>query len=235
MKKQELIEANGFKAQISRTARAKTASITVEKGLVTITVPKLLATERIEQILKDKRQWVMDKIALHDELTTSGDKEFISGEAMPYLGRHYRLKVHAGNFEPVKLVQGRLVVTVPMGSARPNLVREALVGWYKRHALLKLKEKVRRYAKVMNVSPKSVNIKTFKSRWGSCNPKGDLDFNWIIMMAPNRVVDYVVIHELSHLKQLDHSPLFWREVERVMPDYMEYKLWLKENAARLVI
>jgi hypothetical protein len=63
--------------------------------------------------------------------------------------------------------------------------------------------------------------------------KGDLDFNWIIVMAPNRIVDYVVIHELCHLKQLDHSPLFWKEVERVMPDYAECKEWLKNNAPKL--
>lgn len=235
MKTAELIQAKGYQARVIRTARAKTASIKVEEGMVSVVVPKALPIERIERILREKHQWIIDKIALHKVLTTSSEKQFVSGEAMSYLGRNYRLKVHAGSFEPVKLVQGRLVVTVPEGSARSNLVREALIGWYKRSALLKLKEKVRRYAKVMGVAPKSVNIKTFKSRWGSCNPKGDLDFNWIIVMAPNRIVDYVVVHELCHLKQLDHSPLFWKEVERIMPDYVECKEWLRENSQLLVV
>lgn len=233
MKHAEFIQAKGYQARVTRTSRAKTASIKVEEGMVSVVVPKALPIERIERILQEKHQWIIDKIALHKVLITSSEKQFVSGETMPYLGRNYRLKVHAGSFEPVKLVQGRLVVIVPEGSVRSNLVREALIGWYKHSALLKLREKVRRYAKVMGVTPKSVNIKTFKSRWGSCNPKGDLDFNWIIVMAPNRIVDYVVVHELCHLKQLDHSPLFWKEVERVMPDYAECKEWLKNNAPKL--
>ncbi|WP_233220376.1 M48 family metallopeptidase [Photobacterium sp. GB-50] len=113
--------------------------------------------------------------------------------------------------------------------------RKGLITWYKRQAEKKIREKVERYAHIVGVETGVIRIKSFKSRWGSCTPYGDLEFNWVIMMAPNRVVDYVVIHELCHLIQMDHSPQFWREVERVMPDYFEHKEWLKDNGHKLVI
>lgn len=231
----EQVEIKGLSVDVVRTSRAKTASIKVDDGLVSVVVPKALEIERIEQLVADKYLWIIQKIALHDASKPASDREFISGEAYAYLGRNYRLKVITGAYSPVKLIQGRLVATLPDGAKRSNLVRDAVIRWYKLNALRKIKEKVRRYSKVMGLEPKSIGIKTFKSRWGSCSPKGELDFNWIIVMAPNRVVDYVVIHELCHLKQLDHSPKFWKEVERVMPDYAEHKEWLKLNSGKLVV
>ncbi|MCL1047515.1 M48 family metallopeptidase [Shewanella electrodiphila] len=233
--KPEPIEVNGLQVEVIRTSRIKTASIKIEDGLVSIVVPKALDIERVHQLVAERRQWIIQKIALHDSSLPASTREFVSGEAYAYLGRNYRLKVVCGDYVPVKLYQGRLVATLPDGAKRSNLVRDAVIRWYKLNALRKIKEKVRRYSKVMGLEPKSVDIKTFKSRWGSCSPKGELDFNWIIVMAPNRVVDYVVIHELCHLKLLDHSPKFWKEVERVMPDYAEHKEWLKVNSGRLVV
>ncbi|MCL1056830.1 M48 family metallopeptidase [Shewanella gelidimarina] len=231
----EQVEVKGLCVDIVRTSRTKTASIKIDDGLVSVVVPKTLAIERVKQLVEDKYQWIVQKIALHDASKPASDREFISGEAYAYLGRNYRLKVVTGEYVPVKLTQGRLVATLPDGAKRSNLVRDAIIRWYKLNALRKIKEKVRRYSSAMGIEAKSVSIKTFKSRWGSCSPKGELDFNWLIVMAPNRVVDYVVIHELCHLKQLDHSPKFWKEVERVMPDYAEHKEWLKLNSGRLVI
>ena len=233
--KPEQIQVKGLYVGVVRTSRAKTASIKVDDGLVSVVVPKALAIERIQQLVEDKYQWIVQKVALHEESKPASDREFVSGEAYAYLGRNYRLKVVTGAYIPVKLIQGRLVATLPDGAKRSNLVRDAVIRWYKLNALRKIKEKVRRYSKTMGLEPKSVSIKTLKSRWGSCSPIGELDFNWIIVMAPNRVVDYVVVHELCHLKQLDHSPKFWKEVERVMPDYAEHKDWLKVNARRLIV
>ena len=134
-----------------------------------------------------------------------------------------------GPFAPVKLVQGRLVVSLPQGAEQPHMIRNALVRWYKRQAETKLKDKVARWAPQVGVTVPNVSIKTFKSRWGSCTAKGELQFNWQIMMAPNRMVDYVVVHELCHLLRHDHSPQFWGEVGRVLPDYEECREWLRQH------
>lgn len=231
----EYRDGNGFIAEIVRTSRRKTADIRVEEGVVSVVVPISTSVEKIDKLLIGKRKWIREKIALQREVAPTSSKAFVSGEAFPYLGRNYRLKVVSGSFAPVKLLQGRLVVQIPDSSKEPHMIRNALVRWYKRQAEQKLKEKVARYAPMVGVKPTGVNIKSFKSRWGSCTTDGKLEFNWLIMQAPNRIVDYVVIHELCHLIHHDHSPLFWREVARVMPDYQQYKEWLRENAESLQV
>lgn len=229
----EYRDGNGFIAEVIRTDRRKTADIRVEDGVVSVVVPTNLALTKVDELLKQRRQWIKGKISLHREAQPVSEKQFVSGEAFSYLGRNYRLKVEKGVFQPVRLIHGRLVVMVPEGVDQSHMIRNALVRWYKRQAEKKLKEKVDRYAPLVGVEPASVGIRSFKSRWGSCTAKGRIEFNWQIMMAPNRMVDYVVIHELCHLKQHDHSPEFWKEVERVMPDYQPCKEWLKRYGLSL--
>ncbi len=231
----EYRDSNGFIAEIIRTTRRKTADVRVEEGAVTVVVPQNTLPEKIDQILADKRQWIREKILLHREAASKSAKDYVSGEAFSYLGRNYRLKVERGLFAPVKLVHGRLVVTTPYGSEQPHMIRNALVRWYKHQADKKLRVKVDRYAPIVGADPTGVGIKSFKSRWGSCTAKGRVELNWKIIMAPTRMVDYVVVHELCHLKQHDHSPAYWREVGRIIPDYKECRKWLRENARSLEI
>ena len=235
LKAPEYRDGNGFIAEVIRTSRRKTADIRVEEGAVSVIVPVSTSIEKIDQLLLSKRLWIKEKMALQRDMAPASSKQFVSGEAFPYLGRNYRLKVEHGPFAPVKLLQGRLVVQMPESGQQPYMIRNAIVRWYKRQAEQKIREKVKRYAPIVGVEPESVNIKTFKSRWGSCTAKGELEFNWRIMLAPNRMVDYVVIHELCHLIHHDHSPEFWREVMRVMPDYLVCREWLRENSEGLVV
>jgi len=230
----EYIEEVGFIAEVIRTRRVKSVDVRVVEGAVSIVVPKDLDCERIKRILAERRLWVTNKLALHRDALPVSVKNYVSGESFSYLGRNYRLKVNAGHFEPVKLIHGRLVVTVPSSGEQQRLVRNALIRWYKHHAEQKLQLKVERYATIIGVEPSSIGVKSFKSRWGSCSAQGKIDLNWRVIMAPNRIVDYVVVHELTHLKHHDHSPQFWKQVERVLPDYLVSKAWLKDNAMRLV-
>jgi len=232
-KEAEYIDSNGFIAEIKRTNRTKSATITVEEGKVCVVVPCQLENERITKLLKDKNRWIKEKIALHREAQPTSTKQFVSGESFSYLGRNYRLKVLQGNYQPIKLSHGRFAITLRSGTDNPDLIQDSLFSWYKQHADTKLTEKAKRYAKMIGVTFNSVGLKTYRSRWGSCSVEGDITFNWKIIMAPNRIVDYVVAHELCHLVHHDHSPKFWREVERIMPNYAECKDWLKKNGANL--
>jgi predicted metal-dependent hydrolase len=235
VKPTEYIQGDGFVAQVSRTDRSKSATIKVEEGVVIVVVPRALTQERIKKLLDDKKLWVKQKIALHPQLPVTLEKQYVSGEAFSYLGRNYRLKITDGELTPIKLVQGRLTVSVPNDSSQHKLVKYALTNWFRRRAELKLREKIIRYSPIVGVETNGYKVKSFQSRWGSCTPRGRVDFNWRIIMAPNRVVDYVVVHELCHLKQHDHSPQFWKLVESIMPDYLESKEWLRLNGASLMV
>ena len=235
MAEAEYLEHAGFVVEVIRTRRRKTASIRVNEGAVSVVVPQSLPQERILQLMTNKKKWIREKLYLHSLSQPVISKEFVSGEAVPYLGRNYRLKVVAGSYQPAKLLHGQLVVTIPEAIQTPNSIRNAIVRWYRLHALTRLKEKTDRYAAVIGKAPTKVDIKTYKSRWGSCHADGRVLYNWKIIMAPNRIVDYVVVHELCHLIHHDHSPKFWKEVERIMPDYAECKEWLKVNGVGLEV
>jgi predicted metal-dependent hydrolase len=226
--------SKGITAQIIRTNRRKTAQVRVDEGKVSILVPQNLSESRIDEILSKKTPWIRGKMSLHGQALPVQTKEYVSGESFSYLGRNYRLRVLKGSQPSVKLLNGRLQVTLPT-SKSPKNVREALTDWYRAHAQAKIREKAARYAAVIGVKPNSVGIKTFKSRWGSCHLSGDILYNWKIVTAPNRIVDYVVVHELCHLKQHDHSDKFWKLVGQVIPDYAECKEWLRVNGRGLEI
>ena len=137
------------------------------------------------------------------------------------------MKVETAKEQSVKLVNGRLSVLIK--NKQSDDIRDALISWYKDHAYKKLQAKVKRYSKLMNVTPASMKIRDYKARWGSCSNKGLVQFNWKIIIAPNNAVDYVVVHELCHLIEHNHSANFWKLVKAVMPDYEVQREWLREN------
>jgi len=231
----EIIHGDGFDAKVIRTDRRKSASVKVVEGNVSISVPRLTSQDSVTKLLQKKTRWIKEKLAAQKAHPPPKKKEYVSGECFNYLGRNYRLKVISGQKTSVKLISGRLVVQVPEEKKTPHGVKNALIAWYREHALIKLQEKGSRYAEIVGVEPKSVSVKTFKSRWGSCSTKGDVVFNWKIIMAPSSIVDYVVVHELCHLIRHDHSPAYWKQVERVLPDYESSKDWLKLNGRLLEV
>lgn len=232
----EVVQGKGFQAEVIRTRRRKTAAIKVEEGRVSVVVPKFATTPQVEELVTKKTRWIREKLLLQRIHQAPKPKEYVSGECFTYLGRNYRLRVESGSSGSASLKNGRLVVHVPPSvQKRDHYIRNALTQWYRTHADQKLREKVDRYAKIVGVHPTSVEIKTFKSQWGSCSVQGHVLFNWKIIIAPNWIVDYVVVHELCHLIEHNHSPQYWKCVERVFPDHRKCKDWLKENGRKLTL
>ena len=227
-----------FPYEVIRTNRKKSASIKIEEGKVKVIIPKTLSQKRLEQLVKEKTPWVRKKLREYAEYQPVKPKEYVSGECFTYLGRNYRLKLVSGDSEQVKLKQGQFVLGVNKDLSSDKLaglVRDSLLEWYFTHAKERLIEKTQRYAKIIGIEPTSVMVKSYRSRWGSCSSKGEISYNWKIIIAPHHIVDYVVVHELCHLKHHDHSPAFWKSVEQVIPDYRECREWLKVNGLKLEI
>jgi predicted metal-dependent hydrolase len=109
------------------------------------------------------------------------------------------------------------------------VARDLFINWYKEKAYEKISERVEWYAKKRGFVYNKINITDANQRWGSCSPKGNLNFSWRLIMAPLSVVDYVVVHELVHLEERNHTKFFWTKVKMLIPEYEKYKKWLKEN------
>lgn len=114
-----------------------------------------------------------------------------------------------------------------------KLTREKVIALAE-EALKIIPARVEYFAKVIGVTYGKITIRNQKTRWGSCSSKGNLNFNCLLMLAPSEVLDYVVVHELCHRKQMNHSKAFWLEVEKVLPDYKEARKWLKEDGSQMI-
>jgi predicted metal-dependent hydrolase len=231
----EYIAWDDQQIQVVRTQRQKTVSVQIEQGQVRIMVPQALPMAQIQAILAKKTHWIRDKLHQQQHTKLLCAKEFIPGETFYLLGQHLRLQLVEEESSGVYQSAGRLVVSLPVEQATPEQVRDAIIVWYRRQAEVDLPERVRRYEQKMQVRATSVVVKPYKARWGTCYADGRVTLNWKIIMAPSRVVDYVVVHELSHLVHMNHSRQFWQLVQQYHPGYQAAKAWLKEHGMSLHI
>ena len=227
-----------FPFEIFKTDRKKTASIKILDGRVHVVVPKRLSDARVKDLIIKRTTWIKKKLRIQAETVLPKPKEYVSGENFTYLGRNYRLKLIPNGEEEVKMKGGYLTLGFSeklSETDRQTFVKKSLEGWYKGHALKRLTEKSKRYEKILRVTPQSISLKNYKSRWGSCSNSGEINFNWKIIIAPHHIVDYVVVHELCHMLEHNHSPKYWRHVQSVIPDYKMDRQWLKVNGMGLFI
>lgn len=159
-----------------------------------------------------------------------------NGDILYYLGEKRSLRVirEERSRARVKQVMESLLLWVPY-EADYEYRREQLEKWYRKEAALIFQEKAEEFAARLQVSFCDIRIKDQKSRWGSCSSKRNMNFNWRLLMAPEPVCDYVIIHELCHLVHMNHSADFWQLVESICPDYRQYKRWLRDNGKQLYL
>jgi len=229
-------EVLGLHVEVVRSRR-RTAALHIVGNELQVRVPQQVRDERIIEILQTKRSWISKKVAQLKEVQIPKPKEFVSGEAFLFLGQNYRLKIQEGHQVGVELLDGYLLTTVrtsDTGEKRKEKIKKYLQYWYRSSARERLIEKVDRYSKLIGVSSKGLRLGSFKSKWGSCDSRSKLAFNWNLIKAPHAIIDYVVIHELCHIIQLNHSKLFWQEVEKYDPEYKEHRAWLKQHASELI-
>ena len=224
---------------IRRSARRKkTVAVTVEAaGVVVLVAPEDFPTSRLDAVVRRKAPWIVRRLRrpqARDGL--AAPREFVSGESLRYLGRHYRLKVDprpADQTVDAKLRGGWLHVPAPAGPEQKAQVRAALVSWFRRHAAERLPDRVAAWHPRTGVAMPRVVIADQQKRWGSCDRHGTLRINWRIIQAPMRLVDYVVVHELVHLRHRGHGRDYWQALGRVMPDYERRREDLRQRGVGL--
>jgi len=214
----------------------KTTDIVIERnGVVTVRPPKGFSPEQVDAVVESKRMWIYRNLAEWRDLNaTAVVREWVNGESFLYLGSAYRLSLATGQDEDLKLKDGRFCLNRELidkgGEATARKVFEA---FYAAKGIKRINKRVEYFAPKVGVSPTGVVVKELGYRWASCTAGGKLSFHWKCMMAPPKIIDYMIVHELCHLHQRDHSDAFWNEVDKVMPDYRERKLWLKKYGAGL--
>ncbi|MCW2279189.1 M48 family metallopeptidase [Heliophilum fasciatum] len=219
-------------------SRRKTLGIQIEPpDKVIVKSPFGLSTDQVCAIVQKRAAWIIKKLASFRAMNIQPvQRSLINGELYLYLGKEYPLQIIIDKSvakPSVDLFQDRLVVITP--TIEKTMLQKALIAWYKVAAATLIEERIRVYAHCFSLSPVEVKVKEQKRRWGSCTAQNHLLFNWRIVMAPLAVLDYVVVHEMSHLVHKNHGKDYWNLVASILPDFKKRKEWLKYNALRMEI
>jgi predicted metal-dependent hydrolase len=219
----------------SRRARALRLKISRRAGLEVI-IPTGAKTPDVEAALRSHAHWILKHYS--PEMAESPPaRRLISGEKVPYLGQERVVDIGIkarGKAISVLLDGDTLAVRLPAGTpATEATIRAALESWYRAQAKDYIVGRVAELARQHGFQYGRITIKGQSTRWGSCSSQRNLNFNWRLMFAPPAAIDYVILHELCHLEELNHSRRFWTLVGRYCPDYKRWVKWFKTNGDRL--
>ena len=221
--------------EVIRSSRATTDIIIERDGRIVVRAPEWADDKLIANIVAAKQYWIFQSLAEWRDLNaTRVLREYRNGEGFLYLGRSYRLLLVNDQRTPLLLKDGRFRLRrdlVEQGDA--EAVKAAFRDFYREKGLARLRERVAYFAPKVGVAPQEVEVRELGHRWASCSPQGRLAFHWKCIMASPTIIDYIVVHELCHFHQADHTDAFWNEVDKVLPDFRERKEWLRKNGAGL--
>ena len=232
----EVRQVRGIEYQLLPGTDRQTTDIVIERnGLIAVRPPLRMTPEQVDATVFSKRMWIYRNLADWRDLNaTRVIREWVNGEAFPYLGRNYRLLLVGKQDESLKLKEGRFrLLRSVVATGGKEAAQQAFETFYKEKGQGRLEQRVAYFASKVGVSPGKVQVKEIGYRWASCLKNGDLHFHWKCLMAPVTVIDYIVVHELCHLHHRDHSSAFWNEVDKVLPDYRDRKEWLRQRGAEL--
>lgn len=212
---------------IKRSPKRKKLTITVERDRsVVVHAPESTPEEKIQAIVESKRKWIYEKTkhAQKYALPHPPGKELVNGESALYLGRQYQIEIVQDSSEEIRFEQ-RFLIPTRLSAERKQVLR----NWYMDKAREKILPRTEKFANALGVAFTNAKIVDNRYRWGSCTIKDNINFNWRLIKAPMFVVDYVIIHELTHLLETNHTPLFWNIVRAQSPRTDKAKQWLLDN------
>lgn len=230
---------------IRRSERVKYLRIVVKHANIEVVAPPKVSDRKIKAFVELQQEWikaaslrVAEKI---QAIPTLAPVAYAHGVTVPYHGRQIPLRVQATSKATLRVglqSDSEFVIDLPArvnATESSELIRQALIRWMKNQARQQAGIYIEKHAQRHALVPRSLKIKTQKSRWGSCGPQNDINLNWLLILAPPAALEYVVVHELCHIKHKNHSRDFWQLVTEHMPDYQQQRRWLKQHGSSLML
>jgi|TARA_R100000501_G_C2630892_1_gene126600 hypothetical protein len=224
--------------ELRRSATASERRITVTPGHVKVLALTDDDDEAVAGFLGRKRQWLFNTLREMERITANRHAvpRFMTGSKIPFRGRKMPLTVRRTEAERIAITyRNGFIVDLPhwAGQEADLLVASELKHWLKQRACRDVKKIAANYGKRFGLVPRSIRVADFTHGWGSCGPKGNVRINWHLIFAPRKVLEYVVVHELAHLRERSHGNEFWALMESMWPQYHASQFWLKNNQAML--
>ena len=216
--------------QIIRSRRRSIALVITPDGHLIVRAPLKAPADQINSFVQEKSGWISKKIGEMRQRPAATVHAYEEGETFFYLGRDYPLHIVESGSSPIERTDRLCVCRTLL----PD-IQHRLKCWYMQEARREIHARCMWFSMTTGYTPKSIRITDARQRWGSCTSLGGINFSWRLIQAPLEIVDYVIVHELVHLKQHDHSKKFWAKVKEIMPDYERRKEWLRQNERLLRI
>jgi predicted metal-dependent hydrolase len=216
--------------EVRYSSDATKPRIDVDIHGVTVVVPESEEVPPAE-LLKENAAWVTEKTRQYDAYREEiPERHFEKGAVFPYLGEDHEIVIEKRSSSSIETGKFRLA----KHHVEEKSIKRALETLYRRKAGETFEERADHFAAEMSVEYEQMEIRRQRTRWGSCSTTGTLGLNWRLMMAPMEIIDYIVIHELAHLRVSDHTDSFWNLVAEYDPDYEDHARWLEENSVKLI-
>lgn len=229
----QTIKGDGFTVKVVKSKRRKSMALKVNKDGASIHIPFLLPIYFAEKFVNKKSSWITNKLKQQAE-HVSVEKQFIDGEVFTLLGKNYSFHLLDAQTKPTITLNGDSInCHARLNKVTKTAISAAMTTWYKQQASHYLTARTHELCAETKLHAKSITVKTYRARWGSCTIRGDIQYNWKLILAPPEVIDYVIIHELCHIKHHNHSRQFWQLVSHFRPDYSDTRHWLKVNGHSL--
>lgn len=215
---------------LKRSSKRRSIGLRIDDSGLTVSMPLRASELWLASVLSDKAAWVVEKLHGWQARTPLAAPSWQDGERLDYLGELLTLRVERGSFVAAaqRRDQGLHVFVKPNANA-PHIER-AVTLWYRSQALQLFTDRAAHYATLMNVVPLRIELSSAKTLWGCCTASGTVRLNLQLIKLPLHLIDYVVVHELAHLHQMNHSAAFWAEVKSACPDYLKHRAELKAIA-----
>ena len=225
-----VLRLDDLRVPVETGGASRRARLTIEAdGSLRLRAAEDVATDELKQFLASKREWVYRKLAEKEVLQHEHvAKELVDGEGFLYLGRSHRLKI-SDLYGAVRLERGRLVLPRQLAEAGEF----SIIAWYRRCGEAWLRPRVGSWAERLRVEPGAIEVEDLGHKWGSATAGKRVRIHWATLQLSPALVDYVLAHELAHLREPHHGPDFWQLLGRVMPDYSERKQELAKRGASL--
>ena len=215
---------------VRTTKRKKTIMLKVRKGEIEIMCPFYTSNQYLKQIIKKKNKWIQEKI----RNSTKGNLNPVSLDENYFRLRFKKIRLKFIKKEKERILFKKGILNVESNVKSLENKKKLVVDWLKHQANSYLIRRIEYLSKKTFIPYNNLKIKSFKSRWGSCDSRGEILLNWKLIMLPPKVIDYVIIHELSHIRISNHSKDFWNLVEEKYPEYQKTKDWLKEYGEQFI-
>lgn len=209
-----------------KRSKRRSIGLRIDDNGLTVNAPLRVSEKWLCSVLQDKAHWVVDKLEGW-QVRKPAPQQWVDGAPMLFRGETFALRVVHSLFDaPPQLHGAHLVVHVSVPDDQAA-IEQAVMQWYRHEAMRLFAECAAHFAPLLHVMPREIKLSNARTQWGSCTARGTLRFNWQLVRMPQHLVDYVVVHELAHLVEMNHSAAFWRVVQSVCPDHARLRKELR--------